>query len=209
MTGIHWLMTGLAATLVAVALVTRSWIVFGWGLFFLAQRLWLIPRWRARLPEDGPPDPTRDSGLVVQEPGPVPRALARWRSRLRQGAAPRRETRHRNGEEVKVPVLWLDLFGRELTEVPELTSGQFTVRVRGHELRTGGNQPGILGDFRDFWSNCRREAATGTLPMVADDEDVCLAAAMPFPKGARAAIVMTRSDWDLVRQAHPWHDGDG
>ncbi|MDN5764254.1 MAG: hypothetical protein L0H96_04990 [Humibacillus sp.] len=108
-----------------------------------------------------------------------------------------------------MPVLWLDLFGRELTEVPELTSGQFTVRVRGDELRTDSGQPLILGDSHDFWSNCLGEATAGTLPTVADDEDIAVAAAMPFPKGARAAIVMTRSDWDLVLQAHPRRDEAG
>ncbi|MEO5746282.1 MAG: hypothetical protein ABIQ53_17075 [Terracoccus sp.] len=202
-------LTGVAVAMVVTGFVTRTWFPVFYGAMLLVQWLWVLPRWRERGPGDGPPDPTRDGGNLVQEPGPLPRAWARWRSRLRQGAAHRRESRHRAGEEVKVPVLWLDLFGRELTEVPELTSGQFTVCVRGDELRRHSGQPLILGGFHDFWSNCLRQAGAGTLPTVADDEDIALAAEMPFPKGARAAIVMTRSDWDLVRQAHACRDGEG
>lgn len=203
------IVTGLAGSAIVVGIVMRSWFLVIYGGVLLVQWLWVSPRWRERRPGEGPPDPTRDGGNLVQEPGPGPRAMARWRSRLRQGGAPRRETRHRQGEEVKVPVLWLDLFGRELTEVPELTTRQFTVCVRGDELGTHRGHPLMLGDFHDFWSNCLREAAAGTLPTVADDEDIALAAAMPFPKGARAAIVMARSDWDLVRQAHPRSESAG
>ena len=58
-------------------------------------------------------------------------------------------------------------------------------------------------DPTTFWSTLVADAPAGELSVLRRAGDVCVVAKVSFPRGARFAIVMAESDWDLVRAAHP------
>lgn len=144
--------------------------------------------------------PAADPGRPV---GFLPEWIHRILSGLRQGGAPRRAATHRSGGLVRVPVLYGGTTEMIAAEVPTLSEVSFRVVVVGNRLYGTSAFPAELGDFVRFWSTCLAEDESRTLPSVTDDEDICLQPPIPFPPNTRSVLVMTQSDWDIVRACTP------
>jgi hypothetical protein len=135
----------------------------------------------------------------------APGLLYRWRGHLRREGAERRDLEHHRGGRVTVTVLYRDPEGVPVPQVPPYCPGSFTVEVEGDRLISNRSHPPLLGDPTTFWSTLVADAAAGDLTVLRRAGDMCVVARVSFPRGARFAIVMAESDWDLVRAAHPAH----
>jgi hypothetical protein len=118
-------------------------------------------------------------------------------TRRRKGAAQRLAAVQR-GEAVTVPLLYEDAAGREATSIPPWVNGYLTVRVTDCRLRAGSGHPALFGDFVEFWSHCLDDAAAGHLPVLAEPNDVLVQPRLPYPKGARAFVIVAREDWRVL-----------
>ena len=133
----------------------------------------------------------------------APGLLYRWRGHLRREGAARRDLEHHRGSRVTVTVLYLDPVGDPVPQVPLHCQGSFTVDVEGDVISSNRSHPPVLGDPTTFWATLVADAAAGDLTVLRRGGDMCVVARVSFPRGARFAIVMAESDWDLVRGAHP------
>lgn len=133
----------------------------------------------------------------------APGLLYRWRQHLRRESAAARDLEHHRGGRVTVTVLYKDPEGDPVPEVPRYCPGSFTVEVEGALLVSNRSHPPVLGDPTTFWSNLVADAAAGDLTVLRRSGDMCVVARVSVPTGARFAVVMSESDWDLVRAARP------
>ena len=133
----------------------------------------------------------------------APGLVYRWRGHLRREGAARRDLEHHLGGRVTVTVLYKDPEGEPVGQVPPYCPGSFTVDVEGELILPNRSHPPLLGDATTFWSTVVDDAAAGDLTVLRRAGDVCVVARVSFPRGARFAIVMAESDWDLVRRAQP------
>lgn len=139
---------------------------------------------------------------LASRPG-APGLVYRWREHLRREGAARRDLEHHRGGRVTVTVLYRDPAGEPVPDVPLHCPGSFTVEVEGDVISSNRSHPAVLGDATTFWSTLVADAAAGDLTVLRRAGDVCVVARVSFPRGARFAVVMAESDWDLVRLARP------
>jgi hypothetical protein len=118
-------------------------------------------------------------------------------TRRRKGAA-QRLAAVRRGEAVTVPLLYEDAAGRTPTSIPTWLNGHLTVRVTDGRLTPGSGHPALFGDFAEFWSRCLDDATSGHLPVLAERNDVLVQPRLPYPKGARAFVVVAPEDWQVL-----------
>jgi hypothetical protein len=121
-------------------------------------------------------------------------------TRLRRGAVQRLAAVQR-GESVTVPVLYEDAAGREPTSIPSWLNGYLTVQVTDGKLTPGSGHPALFGDFVEFWTHCVDDATSGHLPVLTEPNDVLVQPRLPYPKGARAFVVVAPEDWRILTSA--------
>ena len=102
-----------------------------------------------------------------------------------------------------VTVLYKDPESKPVPDVPPFCRRSFTVEVEGSLITSNRSHPLVLGDPTTFWTTLVADAAAGDLTVLRRRGDMCLVARVSYPRGARFAVVMAESDWDLVRPARP------